>query len=245
VKEQIYRTVKEIFSGKKFDPADNYKLFFPSTSANYINSRKKGGAVGFLKEMIARQESSFSESLINLRAQYPGMEADYRGAGVDPLYVYDTSRLDDQFRRLYNRLASEATAEVPATKAVPLPEALKTRVITAGPPVLMTVLKPLQKFLWRTLYEHPSGTFCFTGRPQNARDVWTQLGSKLRHESLWTSVDYADATNNFMPWLSTFVVDAVCDETGLSDSQRELFHRALTGHLIEDVDGNLRPQKHG
>jgi hypothetical protein len=49
------------------------------------------------------------------------------------------------------------------------------------------------------------------------------------------SLDYQSATDLLDPYLSGVCVDAICDAVGMPDDLRVLFHKALTGHLIEGV----------
>jgi len=50
VKEQLRRTVEELFMGQRMTMEDREKIFFPSPSSNYNNTRSKAGTVGWFYE---------------------------------------------------------------------------------------------------------------------------------------------------------------------------------------------------
>jgi hypothetical protein len=134
-----------------------------------------------------------------------------------------------------------AMGEEPIAEPVALPEALKVRVITKGPPATMFCLKPLQDFMRSHLAKHP--VFELIGKPQHARVVERAMG-KLRNGEFWLSGDYSDATNQIDPKLSSVVWDTMCDVCKVPVAIRQLGHRALTGHLIM-MDDQLETQKWG
>jgi hypothetical protein len=247
VTEQLRRTVFEIFRDVKgnpivYDEGAEAKLFFPSTSANYINTRSAGGAVGFFKEWLSKMDVSYT-GRVDKYLWYPGSEGEEIGLGTDPILVYNTDHLQGEFRDFYSRAKAAALREQPFVAPVGLPEALKIRVITKGPPLLNSVLKPLQKFLWRTLRDRP--IFKLIGQPVEERILLERLGQRLPSGKLFFSVDYKSATDNFRHFVSTAVVDAISDCCCLDDQTRQLFHRALTGHHLQLEDGTFLQQTHG
>jgi hypothetical protein len=239
---ELRRTVKELFAGSRYTFTDRVKPFFPSTSANYINSRAGGGAVGYL----LRPNGSL---LSGLRSPgFQGFEVDRKEfeeaqIGCERHEVGD-EELCQRFGQYYYRLL--AAAEEEAANAVPLglAEALKARVITKCPPLLMTVMKPIQKAMWRTLQKHPC--FRLVGQPIDAWYLQDRLGGVLGPDEVYLSGDYSDATNELESWVSEAIAEAIAVEWRLPDVERRLLLRSLTGFVIEDPNGeNALPQRNG
>jgi len=226
VAKQIRRTVKELFAGEKFTAEDMMEPFFPSTSANYINSRKDGGAVGFIMdddELLEGLRPQDGEELVSVTSKNTRQ-------GVHT--VYDDTLLREKFSELYRRMLVRAEDEVPEAELVALSEAFKVRVISKGPPCLMTVLKPLQKKMWDVLAKHPC--FSLVGTPVTAEYVQDRMGMKLKDDEGFLSVDYKDATNQIESFTSEVCAHTIADELGLSDELRRLFLTSLTGHLMKN-----------
>jgi len=245
VKRELRRTVRELFEGKEYTIEDRVRPFCPSTSANYINSRRALGAIGTILE--------HEDLLENLRTDRPliRFEKVRRGDGEERRvqeadsteYSVNDSQLMRNFRRFYWRLLARAEGEVPTVAPVGLPEALKVRVISKGPGLLMTVFKPLQQFLWRVLKDHP--TFILTGTEVTAEIVQKSLGEKLRDGELYLSGDYADATNELHSWVSETIAEELSSVLRLSKAEQRMFRRALTGHVFKDAEGNFKLQETG
>jgi len=244
VQLQLRRTVRELYEGKKYGLDDRILPFFPSTSANYNRSRSAMGAVG---EVLAHPDL-----LAGLREPIDGVQLQHdstiqRGdehRAKDPWgWHADTRVLDDKFRRFYWRLLTRAEGEVPVAEPVGLPEALKIRVITKGPPLTYTALKPLQRFLWKVLKCHPA--FVLVGTPVTAAILQKQLGRGLAEGEMFLSGDYQDATNELHGWVSETIADELAVVLQLSAVERRLFVRALTQHVFEGADGNWLPQETG
>jgi len=230
--QQIKRTVIELYSDTQYTEDDRIEPFFPSTSANYINTRSMGGVVG---EILGNPEI-----LKGLKTNDELIKTHFKSSNRNSSVHVDTSRLRLKFQHLYKRIVDKATYEEKPT-AIPLglAEALKVRVISKGPPYLYTMLKPLQRKLWKVLSQHP----CFTlvGRPVDADYVQSRMGSKLKEDEYYLSVDYTDATNEMMSWASEAAVSALIDCLKLSVEEELAFKTALTGHFIE-YDGVIRKQ---
>jgi len=233
--KQLSRTVQELFSGKLYTDEHRYAPFLPSTSANYINSRSGGGAVGHL--ISDRAE---------LMSRVRDVEKGVRGLGVhrlvppysrrgamsmaSPVTVVDPTVMKKRFRTFMSEVTSAALEEDPVAIPLGLKESLKVRVISKGPPMLYTALKPLQKFMWSTLRREKP--FELIGRPVDEWYVQKVLGGKLRKDQSFLSVDYSDATNQMKLWASDVMIDQVADVLGLSDIERKLMHKGLTGHTM-------------
>jgi hypothetical protein len=224
VEVQLRRTVTELFSGETFTDEDRMKPFFPSTSANYINTRSMGGAVGcILEDPTILQGLKSDEELIKLEEV---------GRGRTRRVVANDLLLREKFTELYGRILKRAEAEAPIAVPLALPEALKMRVISKGPPFLYTALKPLQKKMWSVLAKHPA--FSLIGGPVTAEYVQERMGAKLPLDDYFLSADYSNATNELHSWVSNVIADQVSTELGLSDVERTLLERSLTHHLLLD-----------
>jgi hypothetical protein len=232
--EQISRTAKELFSGTVFGSDDLNRPFFPSTSANYYNSRSKGGAVGHLRSNYKRV-LSFLTTMVGPRPENivtSHLQLNPRSTVGARVPVMDMTLLNVRWSHFMEMLKGEAVREPPVAVPLGLQESLKVRVITKGPPVLNTFLKPLQKFLWRQMSAHPM--FVLTGRPVDPWVIQDRLGCKLRGDQGFLSVDYEDATNGMFSDCSQAAVDAISECIGLDAVTRHLFLRSLTGHVLEN-----------
>lgn len=236
--EEIKRTVKEIFIDSSFTDVERYAPFFPSTSANYIRSRSGGGAVGEIMKDYELMEG----------LKYVGTKVNIFGSDEDG-FTIDSDSLDhlySNWKILYERMFSKAITEIPYAEPVALAEALKVRVITKGPPMLNTVLKPLQKFLWSKMKVQP--TFELIGKWVSTEFLAKRLGSVLSDTNFgFLSVDYKDATNKLRGDLSEVCANEISRCISLSEDERMLFIRALTGHMIVNPDDpeQSKPQLNG
>jgi len=230
---EIRRTVKEVFGSRRFTWRDAVTAFVPSANANVETTRAEGGAIGHIMEhevMQGLQERD--EKLIVQLKDFAG------NVGIED-HV-----LTDRFRMLYERVVQCAVKEEKKVTLVALPEALKVRVISKGPVMTYTCLKPLQRWLWKSLKEHKSGTFRLIGEPVTEEFMMQQLG-KLREGESYMSGDYKDATNELKSWASKAATDAIGEL--IEDPRiRALFEQALVGHLIRDGKSeNFKLQTNG
>lgn len=228
VKEQLKRTVHEMFTG--FEVGDSLrrpKPFFPSTSSDYVSSRSKGGAVASLKESGLLPED--------------GMGCGIKFGSEGSRVVLDESLLDTRFQEFWEKLAVAQKSELPLVSPVALAEPLKVRVISKGPAQLYTYLKPLQKLMWKRMQQFRC--FELTGKPVTARYVQSVMGKKLTGLQRFLSVDYSAATDNLHMWVSECIANAICDELKIEEF-REPFLRSLTGHIYTH-NGKQSPQRRG
>jgi len=196
-KEQLVRTVQEIFVGETYTDEDRYEPFFPSTSANYNLSRSKGGAIGAIladKDLMKGLHSS--EELISIET----VGKSWRSMRL----VVNDSKLRERWAILYNRILDKVVTEEVNAELLILPEALKGRGISKGPALHYTFLKPLQKKLWSVVKKHRC--FELIGKPVDAWHVQQQMGSKLKEIEKFLSVDYSDATNEMYSWVSECIM---------------------------------------
>jgi hypothetical protein len=236
VHAQIVRTVKEIFDGQSYDDSHRVEPFFPSTSANYINTRGLGGAVGcILEDPDLLSGLKTQDELLRMKVVNP-MSRHFKLA-------VDTTDLRTHFISLYARIVERALNEEPIAVPLALPEALKTRVISKGPPFLYTALKPLQKRMWTILKSRVAAARLIS-EPVTAEYIQSRMGSKLKADEGFLSVDYSDATNEMFSWCSESAMVQICESLGITDDERKLCLRALTGHIME-YDGAKSPQLRG
>jgi hypothetical protein len=236
--KQIRRTVKEIFSNHPMKTSDRVHAFFPSTSANYIMSRSKAGAIGAILE--------HPTLLRGLRKPggYLGfqhkVEEEQISNTEDWIEVNENGKpeFSDAFTLFWLRLLAEADRDENDIELLGLPEALKVRVITKGSPYIQTVLKSLQRHMHTTLRKHK--TFQLIGKPVSEKIILDSLGANLKPEEVYISGDYEDATNNMYSWVSRVTADAVADEIKLYDVERRLFVANLVHNVIEGA-----PQEEG
>jgi len=240
LEEQVRRTAREYFTGVRFGNHDLFSTpITPSFSACYVRSRRAFGTFGELLDRGLLE----TEPRRDLRLA-SNIEEEYIGSDQNPtisLGGFDGMR--DQFLRSYFDALKIAMKEEPIASAVPLAEALKVRVITKGPPMTQFVLKPLQRFMWRVLKNHPS--CALIGDPVDVSKLAPRLG-RLIGDQAWCSGDYSDATNQMDPRLSEAAWQTVCDVCAVPRALKELGSRVLTGHWLEvDRDGTLMPQQWG
>lgn len=248
LRAELRRTVRELYAGEKYTIDDRIHAFVPSTSANYNRSRSKLGAVG---ELLNRPDL-----LRGLRAPTSGVEFSEIGTRSEDEIVpergnddrpralsADTSSVDRRFATLYWRLLAAAEAESPLVEPVALLESLKARVISKGPPLTYTALKPLQRKLWSVLSRHR--TFQLVGRPVDEHLLQDVIGRTLKDNETYISGDYKDATNLLHSWVSETIVDELAAVLQLSVVEHRLFRTALTQHLFLSKDGRFLPQQTG
>ena len=256
---QLRRTVQELFKGKTFGISDMSVPVFPSTSSNYNNTRGRGGGVGHLLEKMIRDQyqhelaDSFTQTMkvfFDRQTELHGERGVLDQETIEPLeskekicYEFNPKQVTQLFRRFYWSTFQAALLEEPLVKAVALPEALKIRVISKGPPCTYFVLKSFQKFLWGVLKNHP--TFRLIGKPVEVDDIIEICGSD---ENMFkNSGDFQASTDNLYSWVSETILDELGQVLNLPPQLLELAKRALTLHIFEDesLEGGRAEQKTG
>jgi len=268
VVDALRRTVNELFDGECFDHHDIYEPFFPSTSANYIWSRGNCGALSELYEKVSFgkrgdqlefgsgmcslfQEVSQHYGLLGKSEQnkiVSGEELGYETIEQHPTLYYDQSQLRQTWKEEYRKIFDLARNERPLVKTVGLPEPLKVRVISKGPPLLYTALKPVQKWLWTVLKKHK--VFALIGRYVLPDDINRVLGPLEEGEEA-VSGDYVSSTNKLHSWVSEVILDQLMINIGEQISVesllelpknflldlREMMLKALTKHIfVEEIE---------
>jgi hypothetical protein len=155
----------------------------------------------------------------------------------------ETEDLEKRFQTLWHRLIKKAETEEPLVKPVALPEALKVRMITKGPPYQQTVLKSLWKFVHTVLRKQR--TFQLIGKPVTEEIILNVLGRDLKQGEQYLSGDYEAATDNLKSWVSNCIADTMADELKLAAIERKLLVRSLTGHIFENKLPQIRGQLMG
>jgi hypothetical protein len=267
---QLDRTIDEIFCTERLLLSDITKPVIPSTSSQYNYSRNGMGAVGAFKSnqplMRAFYEGKMRDSEPLIKLGLGGVELLeelselYGQAGRDEQEEFDESPENGFIKEtlglhydgakmcniwknfIYPVLLEQSILEKPETVVIGLPEPLKVRCITAGPPLTYTVLKPIQKWLWRTLKK--LRVFRLIGETVSEEIVEDALGALLTDEE-FISGDYKASTDNLHSWVS----DRLCQrlfyqirKNNIDDQEfvpeeyinkiEILVKRALTGHMI-------------
>jgi len=240
VEQELRRTVREIYHGETMKGEDYLYPFVPSSNAHNNMPRQSGGALGgIFYDPDFSLEGIPTDNLL--------VEVKTRGTGKRqclPVTEFDMSGLQTSFGELYRRILSAAIGGIPLAKFLALPEALKIRVISTGPAMLYTALKPLQRKLWSVMSRHPC--FHLTGAPITAQHVQERLGKVLPPNHSFLSVDYKNATNEIHSKCSEIVCDELSKVLGLEPVLAHLFRLSLTGHqLINKATGEVLPQANG
>jgi hypothetical protein len=270
VEEQLRRTAREIFGKEKMTPEDIYRAFIPSTSANYNYSRSGRGAMGafydnvpeagnchnLLKtdigfttlheelptmygKQLVEQKKRLEESL---HSEDPFLkQKDKEAVGL----LFDATEVEEKWKGAYDHLWFKSFNEPPVTKTVGLTEPLKVRVITCGPPILYTVMKPFQKYLWKTLKSKK--VFRLIGETITAENIFESLGF-LPEGFEFVSGDYKASTDNLHSWVSEILSEEImkCLSANSTDINPEfmaqasiLMKRSLTQHILENPIAGL------
>lgn len=234
MKRQLRRTVREVFEGVEYTDVDRVRPFFPSTSANYINSRSKGGAVGTILNDPTilsglRREGGFLDIRRELdRKNLP--EDENRGEGDETLDLEQPAMMET-YRILWLRITARAAHEANDVTPVGLAEATKVRVITKEPPFRMTMLRSLWKFVHTTLRRHRA--FALIGEPVTEDYLLERLGRGLAPNEKFLSGDYKAATDNLHSWVSRTIAEELADCLGLEELEKQLLIEGLTEHIVE------------
>nr|UQB76427.1 RNA-dependent RNA polymerase [Flumine narna-like virus 10] len=231
LRNELVRTTSEIFENQEYTWKDRTKVFLPSTSANYINSRNAGGAIGAILESGLLQGLRSPGGTTNGKVQLTS-EEEAREEGNYRLN-YDDQELKTRFEILYTRLLKAAQKESNDVELVPLSEALKVRIISKGPPFRMTVLRSLQKKLASILRNFR--IFRLNDIPESEDEILTGLFRKLPDDFEYISGDYKAATDNLKKWAIEIVAQTIAIRLKLGEEETKIFIDALTRHRINGI----------
>jgi len=233
IESEIRRTCREIFK-KKITLKDLHKPYAPSIRANYTNSRSEFGTLGTLFESgvmgsdVLSEESSIRQlydSVIDYNNAEEMEEDELRYMKISPGF---RKVVEERYSKIYEHVRVCALSEDADVELVALPESLKVRVISKGPALTYFVLKPVQKFLLKQMKKHR----CFKLVGETVTDTFLESVFKGTLGQ-FHSLDYKSATDLLNPRMSAVAVEEICDAVGMPDDLRILFHKALTGHLVE------------
>jgi len=241
---EVRRTCREIFGRYKISDRVLHHPRAPSIRANYVDSRSKLGTFGTLiekglitdffperrrpltvQDRQADMVKSLYMSVVEDKVEEEMEEEGYTHKSVSNRF---RNQLKWIYTDVYERARAMARTEQADVKLVALPESLKIRVISKGPPLTYFVLKPVQKFLHGILRRHPM--FRLIGEPVSSQILNEKFATV---SGLFHSLDYSSATDFLNPFLSECAVDEICSSVGMPDDLRLLFLKALTGHTVE------------
>jgi len=240
VRDYIRRITRSVFRSQ-ITEKDLHHPYAPSIKANYVDSRSKFGTFGTLVDLgllsdekidlegssLSRlPESIFRDCLVADKSEEEIESEDLRRYIVNPLLREKVASI---YREAYNKCRTLAVEEVANVKLVSFAEALKVRTISKGPPLTYFTLKPVQKFLHNAMRRHR--LFHLLGEPDVKPKFLQEVFSQS--EGQFHSLDYKSATDLLDPEVSKWCVDEICDSVGMPSDLRLLFHKALTGHMVE------------
>jgi hypothetical protein len=281
---QLERIVEELFEGVTYTEEDHYEPFYPSTSSNYNRSRSQLGCVGEIYFKFGKDyEGEFNWSGYDQMASgistvdiekvdctlQVKTSTEYGSKGIEEkkelegnlqqinaeCLEFDSSNLRRKWIEFMDTLEQEAYLEAPICEPLGLAEACKVRVISKGPPLLYTFLKPFQKFLWRTLKNQK--VFRLIGTPCTTEMINEVMGL-IDDSEIIVNGDYKASTDNLHSWVSEILAKkliTVLNKNGMTSQHKtyflgerfeEMLIRSLTGHFFAMPNsGVLLPQKEG
>jgi len=231
IERTIESIVREVFSNQSCKPSTSASAGtfkddsgFPSINAHFESSRAHAGAASFLRESCSHREGNELDSM----TYHPHL-------GVTEIRGFKVNPIVDKFfqsQRVFN------------SKPAFILEPLKVRTVTAGPSLEYFIVKPIQKFLWGTIKDHP--TFRFIGEPASA-DYLTKffMNRKGSGSPNWLSGDYTAATDNLRKRFSQCAWNAISRYCGFDEWMRRLGSNCLVGHRIWYPDGIVVDQENG
>jgi len=246
--EELRRTVKELFEGERYTMEDRLKVFFPSTSANYIRSRKQAGAIGEILDAVdhpslldgLRQPGGYLGVRRRTASREEGRRNEEEETGVpfSTVELVGEEAFNKAFSTLWFRILKGATQEDNMAEPVALAEALKVRIITKGGPFRMTAMRNLWKKVHSVLRRHR--VFKLIGETVTEEVMLDGMGRSLKEDEFYLSGDYANATNNLHSWVSETIAEELAKCLHLSTVETTLFIESLTKHTFwvpEDLKG--------
>jgi hypothetical protein len=254
---RIRSKVREVIGDKKVEWHEIYlQPRVPSTSANYINSRDKGGCVStilsdpYYKEAPRLEwkmlESETSKIWTNSKDE-KGSYVPRMQDGLPVLELIVNPRpIQHDFARMFIHSVNTAVDEDPCVDPVSLSEALKVRMITKCPPYLMFSMNSFIDPLRKLLAKNP--VFELTGTPQEETLMDRMFPDPTRK---FLSGDYTAATDNLHGWVSECIADELLETyyseiVAFDPNWEKLLKKSLTGFVYEDESLGLRfDQKRG
>ena len=243
IKQELRRTVREIFT-ENFPCDTMFEVFFPSTSANYINSRSKMGSVPCVMQVIedlGLGKEAFDEAQIRMETRIGPNDQ------FDDFHLINKQEVDCRHALMYLECVDRAIEEEPLVTTIGLKEPLKCRTISKGPPLTSYVLKPVQKYMFKKLREFEP--FRLIGEPISDEHFIEFLEKNSTIGRKWLSGDYKASTDNLHSWVSEEILACLKEECWdfgdeYQDKMFELMKRLLTEHIF-DYDDQKMPQEEG
>jgi len=257
IEREIDRTVDELFQGVTYSVEERLRASFPSTSANYINSRAKGGSVGAILEHPSLLEGLRRPGGYK-RTEETEEEKRKRGNGNEDEITNEEEWIlppgqEPGWKKVWTtfwiRLLKVAANEQQLAIPVALAEALKQRIITKGPPFTSTIVETLRRKMHDTLKRHPAFELIGSGKATE-KYLLDRLGRELGPEQGYLSGDYSAATDNIFKWASERAAERIGRRLKLYEVERRLLKSNLTGNLLPVLDPEtgetiLKPQEVG
>jgi hypothetical protein len=225
----INKYVRRLFGVNVVDPDEIcFNPRVPSTSANYVDSRNRGGCMGTLLSDPRFKGSNKERDVVWMGSEHLKSIDGITQISVDEnkRLFYDSLEIRKDFARCLAYCKRRAKREKALVTPVSLSEALKVRMITKCPPYLMFVMNsfidPLRKWL------KCRKTFRLTGEPLT-ESVIDQHFRYVDRPVL--SGDYVGSTDNLKSWVSEAIVDVLMDTfySSLGKEWKDLFKKSLTG----------------
>jgi hypothetical protein len=260
---RLRATIDQIFVDKKLPTyAQLTKFTVPSLKANVDKKGVEGGFLvmfnGIIRSLHEEEPDLFSDLeippiLASIQCSKPtrkrcglaGIEEQFELDQDHDFYdldfrVHDTTSVSVCWRRIWEKLFLLAKEEMPHVIFVGLPEPLKVRVISKGPPLTYYALQPFQKYLHGVLRQHPCCRFI--GTPDSDFDI-NAMFAKAPRGAWFLSGDYRGATNEIRSWPAEILIDQLfvrlrtgtgkhfCPTSFLDDLE-QLTLKAMTQHLL-------------
>jgi len=151
----------------------------------------------------------------------------------------DYTNLEEAYLRLFEKVFELTLKESADVDPVALQESLKVRVITKCPPLLMFIMKPLQKYMHSRMKKLK--VFKLLGEEVSLKLIQDTFGSWAGCK--FQSGDYQDATNCLESFFSNVAANAVADVLKFSPGYRKLYIRSLTGFSMSEANrfGDMFP----
>jgi len=221
IRDQLVRTVREVYGVRKGNQRKTpHGLKAGSSKSCSQSSRSMGGAHEYLTDLMDASCYLAIPTLVGW-AKYHER--------VAPVYSTFSPEMWSDLAEKSRRLAwSESMDSYP----VGLPEPFKVRVITKGPAHHYHTCRRWQPEMWRPLSNHP--TFELTGAP-NGPEIMRHFLAEcdVTDGRLFTSGDYAAATDHLDSDLSESCLEAICDCIGVPLEDRLVLRDSLTRHTIQ------------
>jgi hypothetical protein len=145
-------------------------------------------------------------------------------------YHVNPRNLDSWARELYTEVYELAATDPPLVEPVGLAEALKVRVISKGPPLLYTALKPVQQFMWERLKKNRA--FALIGEPITEGYILERMGREIEDDEAYNSGDYKSSTDYLSQLISTWIANRFSSNVELDSTVRGMLLRSLLRHTF-------------